>query len=232
MSPSSTDTLDRLQATGPPLRTDAWSLGDEALRLVLTEIDSGARTIVECGCGRSTVIAARRLRELGAGSVHALEHDPGWAERTRAALAAEGLDRAVIVDAPLEPHPLAGKAGGWYAVSALAALPSSIDLLLIDGPPAGEPELRRSRHPGLAEIGSRLSDGAAIVLDDAGRAGEREAMTLWEARYPIHFEMQAESQVATARWQVYVESFGAFGTPLAKTDSTSRSQDTDEQDQA
>jgi predicted O-methyltransferase YrrM len=202
------DILERLQAAGPPLQTDAWSLGDEPLRLVLAEIDAGARTIVECGCGRSTVIAARRLRELGAGSLHALEHDPSWAERTRAALTAEDLDGPVVIDAPLEPHPLAGAGGGWYAISALSALPSEIDLLLIDGPPAGDPELRRNRHPALAELGPKLSDGATIVLDDARRAGEREAVALWQTQYPVHFEMQGESGAATARWQVYVEPSG------------------------
>jgi predicted O-methyltransferase YrrM len=191
-----TDTLTRLQAAGPAVETNAWSLGDEPLRRVLLAIDEGARTIVECGSGRSTVLIARRLAELGEGSVHSLEHDAGWADRTRELLAAEAVARAEVITAPLE--------NGWYARSAVRLLPNSVDLLLIDGPPAGEPELRRSRHPTLDELGDRLRPGALIVLDDARRVGEAEAMELWHGRFSLEFERRPADDFATAQWPLYV----------------------------
>jgi predicted O-methyltransferase YrrM len=208
------DTLERLQAAGPPLQTDAWSLSDGAIRRVLAGIGAGARKVVECGSGRSTVIVARRLRELAEGNIHSLEHDPAWADATRAQLATEGLDRASVITAPLEPHPLTGGVG-WYAAQAVRALPTEIDLLLIDGPPAGEPELRRSRHPALRELGPHLRAGATIILDDAIRPGERDAVAMWEAEYPLRFKLDARSGTATAQWQVYVDPFGGVSASHA-----------------
>jgi predicted O-methyltransferase YrrM len=195
------DTLQRLQAAGPPLQNDAWSLADETLLAVLGAIDDGARTIVECGSGRSTVIIARRLRELGEGSVHSLEHDPTWADATREQLAAEGLGQARVISAPLEAHPLAGNAG-WYSTQALRELPGAVDLLLIDGPPAGEPELHRSRHPALAELGRLLEPGAIIVLDDAARPGETAAIELWEAEFGLRFDHDPHARLALALWHL------------------------------
>jgi len=200
-----TDTLARLQAAGPPIPTDAWSLGDEPLRAVLAAVDAGARTVAECGSGRSTVFLARRLRELGEGSVHSLEHDAGWAERTRGWLATEGLQRAKVITAPLVAHPLAGPGPGWYDRDALAELPAGIDLLLIDGPPANDPGLQASRHPALAELGPKLAPRATIILDDASRSGETEAIALWSREFGLDFVLAAESRFATGEWPLYVD---------------------------
>ena len=84
-------TLTRLLETGPPLGEDAWSLGRPALELVLAEVDAGRHVVVECGSGLSTILIARRLRELGAGNVHSLEHDEGFAEACRRQLERESL---------------------------------------------------------------------------------------------------------------------------------------------
>ena len=199
------DTLNRLLASGPALHADDWSLADEALAVVLARIGDSPVTVAECGSGRSTIVIARRLAELGAGRVDSLEHDPAWAQATRAALAAEGLDAVATVHlAPLEPHRLAGERGAWYSAAIAAKLPDSIELLLIDGPPAGEPELERSRHPALAELGPRLAAGAAIVVDDATRAGETAAIASWQRDFGLDFRRDEASATATAIWPVYV----------------------------
>ncbi len=196
-------TLTRLETSGPALATDDWSLGDAALELVLAELEAGRRTMVECGSGRSTVICARLLAELGDGTIHSLEHDPAWAAQSRELLAAERLaERATVIEAPLAPHPLAG-AGGWYEREALGALPNAIDLLLVDGPPAGDPGLERSRHPALAELGPRLAPGATILLDDARRAGEAAALERWASDFELEFELDRGSGTARAQWPLY-----------------------------
>ena len=88
-------TLTHLLETGPPLHEDAWSLGRPALESVLAEVDAGRHVVVECGSGLSTILIARRLRELGAGHVHSLEHDHGFAEACRRPLERASLgDRA------------------------------------------------------------------------------------------------------------------------------------------
>ncbi len=196
------ENLARLLAAGPPLKTTDWSLADPALEAVLAELERGPRRVVECGCGRSTVVIARALRELGSGELHSLEHDPAWAQLCRAQLAAEGLaGTATVIEAPLGRHPLAQPGCGWYAGWALAQLPESgVELLLVDGPPAGEPAFERSRYPALPALAGRLAFGAAIVLDDAARTGERWVLNRWGEELGIAFELDDAAGVATARF--------------------------------
>ena len=175
--------LDRLLAAGPALPADAWSLDEGGLAVVLAEVDGGRRTVVECGSGRSTVVIARFLRELGGGSVHSLEHDPAWAQLTRMRLAAEGLAAiATVIEAPLSAHPLAPPGCRWYAPWALRELPDGLDLLLVDGPPAGEEPIERSRYPALPALADRFAPDATVILDDVGRAGERWVLERWATR--------------------------------------------------
>ena len=183
---------------GAPLRADDWSLDDAALEAVLAEVERGPRVIAECGCGRSTVVIARALRELGRGEVHSLEHDPAWAQLCRVQLAAEGLSEvAKVIEAPLGPHALAQPGCGWYAGWAVAQLPASgIELLLVDGPPAGDAELERSRYPALPALAGRLADGAVVVLDDAGRAGERWVLERWESELSVQFDRREPEGMA------------------------------------
>jgi predicted O-methyltransferase YrrM len=157
----------------------AWALRPEALELLAELVREGRTTVVECGSGLSTVTIASELRELGEGHVHALEHSPEWAATTRAALAGEAVEEhATVIDAPLRD--------GWYDRAALERLPASgVDLLLVDGPPAGEPRIELSRYPALRELASRLRPGAAILLDDTDRAGERRVLEAWLVEFEL-----------------------------------------------
>jgi hypothetical protein len=190
--------LARLLAAGPPLKTTDWSLADGALEVVLAELEPGPRRVVECGCGRSTVVIARALRELGGGELHSLEHHPAWAQLCRAQLAAEGLSGiATVIEAPLSPHPQAQPGCAWYAGWALAQLPESgVELLLVDGPPAGEPAFERSRYPALPALAERLAAGAIVIIDDVGREGERWVVDRWERELGPHFERRDVEGVA------------------------------------
>lgn len=181
--------LDHVLAAAPALPHTDWSLGPAGLEAVLAELDRGLTEVVECGSGVSTVVIARALRALGHGKVTALEHDGAWAAATRRLLASEGLDAfATVVDAPLEPNPHAEAGCGWYRLEALGELPAQgIELLLVDGPPAGEPGLERSRYPALAELGGRLAPEAVVILDDTDRVGERWVLDRWEREQAIIF---------------------------------------------
>jgi predicted O-methyltransferase YrrM len=154
----------------------AWALGPEGLRLVEALVAEGRNQVVECGSGLSTVTIARALRARGRGHVHALEHSPDWAATTREALGNDAF--ATVVDASL--------VDGWYDRCALDRLPAGgVDLLLVDGPPAGRAGLEESRYPALPALAGRLGPGAAIVLDDADRAGERRVLERWRAEFPL-----------------------------------------------
>jgi predicted O-methyltransferase YrrM len=174
-----------------------WSLTPAALESVASWIGPERESIVECGSGLSTVVIARLLRERGSGSLYALEHDPAWARQTRDALEREALaDWARVIDAPLRADPLAQPGCPWYDRASLTRLPQRIDLLLVDGPPAGEPKLGRSRYPALPALAPRLAPGAVVILDDIQRPGERWVLGRWEAEHAIRFAVTPEAGVA------------------------------------
>lgn len=162
-----------------PVDLGGWAadpiLMDTVLRIILR---TGARTIVECGSGWSTVLMARCVQELDQGRVLALEHDRRFAERTRALLSRYGAaDRARVVYAPLEPREIEGEPRSWYGPAADDAIDGEIDLLLVDGPPGHL--YARSRFPAVPVFRSRLSAGYTVVLDDGLRPDERWTAHRW-----------------------------------------------------
>ena len=157
------------------------------------------RRIVECGSGFSTLVLARLLYTRG-GRLVSLEHDPTWATRVRSDLAAAGhADIAQVALAPLEPHPLARDDLQWYAQRALSPLPRRINLLLVDGPPAFEPELELSRYPALPVLAERLARDATVVLDDIDRRGELRILEAWERDCGFRFQVRPAERIAVGR---------------------------------
>jgi predicted O-methyltransferase YrrM len=134
------------------------------------------KLVLELGSGTSTVWIAYALEKVG-GRLVSLDHDPGYAEKTRAALAAHGLvEVAEVRDAPLRPVLLDGRSFPWYDMDALADL-REVDLLLIDGPP--EKTGPDARYPAMRVLEDRLADAATVVFDDAHRQDERVALRKW-----------------------------------------------------
>ncbi len=164
-----------------------------ALERLLALVPAGDPLVVECGSGESTIAIARLLRARGRGRLQALEHYPAWASEIRRRLEAEGLaDQAAVIDAPLLPNPAAEPGCEWYSPAALERVGEPINVLLVDGPPSGEPGRERSRYPALPALEARLAPRAAVVLDDAGRPGERWVLARWEADHGIRFERLSE----------------------------------------
>ena len=177
-----------------------WSSGalrPAALVLLLNDVlVLGRETIVECGGGVSTIYFARLLAQRGHGRVLTLEHDPLWVAFLTDALAREALaGHATVVHAPLDPET------GWYELDAVAAaLPAApVDLLLVDGPPADEPETPLAREPALPVLHDRLAADATVALDDLPRPGEREIVARWEARFGLRFERFEDQGIAVGR---------------------------------
>lgn len=178
-------TLRPLLDAGGYLPWSEWALRPAALVAVCNEIVlADRREVVELGSGVSTVVLGRLLGQRG-GRLSSVEHDPAWAGVVRGLLETDGLGDAVrLIEAPLEPHPLALDGAHWYSGSALAELPADIDLLLVDGPPGNDEGIERSRHPSLPVLGERLGAGAIVVLDDAERPGEQAILERWSTEYP------------------------------------------------
>ncbi len=150
--------------------------------VVLNEIAlAGRTTILELGSGISTIVIARLLAERG-GTLTSFEHDPRWADTVRSQLELEGLSAvATVEDAPLGPHAHSLDGAPWYPLEAVAALPGTIDLLLVDGPPGYGEGMAMSRYPALPALAGRLARAAIVILDDADRDSEQEIVARWSA---------------------------------------------------
>ena len=134
------------------------------------------RLVLELGSGTSTVWIAYALEQVG-GRLISLDHDPGYAAKTRAQLALHGLTGvAEVRDAPLRPVEVDGRAFPWYDTDALAGL-EPVELLLIDGPP--EKTGPDARYPAMRVLEDRLADAATVVFDDAHRHDEQVALRKW-----------------------------------------------------
>lgn len=185
--------LTRLAALpGPFVPWSAYSMRPTAIADILSDICLyDRRAIVECGSGNSTIYMARLIRQRGSEArVISIDHDPVWASSTRRALEFEGLaDVVTVVDAPL--------VDGWYDTSAIPATPS-IDLLVIDGPPAWQKGFSRARERALDHFAPSLAPGSTVVLDDANRPGEQAVLKAWTKRHGREFVTLAGGQAMSS----------------------------------
>ncbi len=165
----------------PPTR--GWAASpDLLLKMAQHIIDRGSRTVVELGSGTSSVVIAASLRRAGGGRLCSLEHEPEHAQRTRAELDAHGLAGiATVVDAPLTDLTVEGRPWRWYGVP-MELMPTDIDVLFVDGPPAATWDL--ARYPALPLFVDRLSPSAAVFVDDGVRRDEQRMVELWAREYP------------------------------------------------
>jgi hypothetical protein len=175
----------------------AWSMRPAAVASVVNEIVRGhRRAAVELGAGTSTLFLGHALRLTG-GRLTAVEHDGEHADHVRGLVAGEGLGDVVAVEVvPLARWTAtAGEAGEsfgegaawqaphtWYDADRLRTVcPPGIDVLVVDGPPAGMYPDTLVREPAVQVLGPLLAADYAIFLDDADRPAERETLRRWSA---------------------------------------------------
>lgn len=186
--------LSPLLHRGAYLPWTSGSMRPAGLVEVCNEVVHGDRTrILECGSGVSTVLLARLLRERGRGVVTSLEHDLHWANLISDQLQREHLEQhARVRHAPLQGDP------PWYQ---LDEIPSEIDLLIVDGPPAFDPGHSARRTPALARCDDRLVPEATVILDDIDRPGEQHTIATWETSTNWRFQLNHRAGVAIGRRQ-------------------------------
>lgn len=143
--------------------------------------------IVEFGSGISTMAFARYAqvcRERGCRKlpqVFSFDHDKRWLEQTERRLEGAALrDFASLKHAGLESCRLGRFSGMAYSPGAVtsALSGSRIDLCFIDGPTH-----ETGRAGSLSVVVGFLNPGATILLDDAMRAGEAAAISMWLSWY-------------------------------------------------
>lgn len=161
-----------------------WALSPDAVLTVVADVlRSKPRFVVECGSGTSSVWLGYAAEAAG-GDTHVvcLEHDPTFARDTRRRLVEHGLDAYVEVrDAELVGQELDGETWPWYDPAAWSSL-TGVGLLLVDGPPEGTHAI--ARYPALPFLYPRMSDSARVLVDDARRSDEQEAVRRWLALFP------------------------------------------------
>jgi predicted O-methyltransferase YrrM len=174
---------DALGGQVPLPATRGWAASPDMLReLVTIVLARRPKVVVEMGSGVSTLAVAACLRRLGGGHLWSLEHVPGFAAEIRERLASQGLDRwATVVDAPLVDVRLGDETWRWYDLAGLTAdLP--IEVVFVDGPPSTTGPL--ARYPAVPVLLPRLAPGAAILVDDVGRADDRAVVNRWRSEVP------------------------------------------------
>jgi predicted O-methyltransferase YrrM len=178
---------------GPVLKSlRHWAISPDAIAVILADLQERTRpSIVEFGCGQSTVIFASWVKQRG-GRLTTYEHDPQYADVIRRQLDACGLTAQVDLRVvPLiDPPAVAG-----LPASKSYDLPDDregYDVALIDGPPYWTGEA--GRYYPLKWSFDRLNPGGAAYLDDAARIPEQRIVTVLKAGTPgvAVEEMRAE----------------------------------------
>jgi predicted O-methyltransferase YrrM len=162
--------------------TRGWAASPDFLATVAAHaLSHQPDTILECSSGVSTIIAARCAQLNGHGHVYSLEHDPIYAQKTRAALRRHELQVwATVLDAPLQEYEIAGRQYRWYS---LDQLPDRIwDMIVIDGPPHHHGQL--ARYPAGPYLFAKLAPAGTVFLDDADRRQEQEIVRRWRQEFP------------------------------------------------
>jgi predicted O-methyltransferase YrrM len=145
--------------------------------------------IFEFGSGLSTLFLARLNQALGCTSspaIISIDHSQRYLGETRRAL---GEDHGVhLLHAPLAVTEIYGRVFTTYHPDYTRRIPADVkfDLVLIDGPPA----YRYGREAPLYHLAPWLAPDALVLLDDANREPEQEALRNWSTTWPMGFSME------------------------------------------
>ena len=167
-----------LDLSAPIPSTRSWAASPDVL-LTLLELSQTSKParILDLGSGMSTLVLAKSAPQA---TIISIDNSAEFAGKTKKLLETHGVTNVDLRVAPLTPH---SSGVDWYDTSQLRDI-SNIDLLFIDGPPGSKNP--KARHPVIAECLSKLSPRAIIVIDDAGRDGEKDLAHLLATALPGH----------------------------------------------
>jgi len=160
---------------------DGWKIGKPFGTYLAAIISTlGRRSVLEFGAGRSSLVIATALDQIGGGQLTSVEHQPEFCRDDWALVAA-----IKSVDAQLCPATLAlqvtrhGLMYRYRNVEQRVRSRAPYDLVVIDAPPG-----QYGRDSPLYDVYSLLADGALIILDDAARPSEQTAVRRWLRTFP------------------------------------------------
>jgi hypothetical protein len=162
------------------------------LREVARHASETAGPILECGSGLTTLIIGLLAGRRGIES-WTLEHFPDWHKRVSETLARQRISTVTNYLAPLRDY----GDFSWYDARP-ERLPERFSLIVCDGPPGSTKGGRYGVVPILKE---KLARGTIILLDDAHREAEAEALRRWsellELSISLHEETRGKYAVVT-----------------------------------
>lgn len=166
-----------------------WALGPAAIKFLISEVRKHSfRTVVELGPGASSVFLGRACPSL---EMYGLEHDEHFFEVVSDLIDSHDIKDYSLVYAPLEP-----KEDGtpWYSDAALDQVPSSIDVLIVDGPPNWR--ATGNRRPAYGAFRDRMTPGGLVVIDDTHRLDERQMAMEWARDPGVELVLDADDFIA------------------------------------
>ena len=153
-----------------------WPAKEELLAAIAAHAWETQGTILECGCGLSTVLLALIARHKGQ-RVVSIEHIEDYAIAIRSTLSRFGLANTEILVSPL----VAYGDYDWYELPEGTLREQEISLVVCDGPPEAT---RGCRHGVLPVTLPFLRHGAVILLDDV-QAGGASVLARWKKEYGL-----------------------------------------------
>ena len=162
-----------------------WTAYPDLAETIVREcMNNKPSLVVELGSGISTLITAYTLEQHGEieAQIISLDHSEKYAQKTQDLLKSNKLEnKAKVIYSPLSPTKIDNKTYSWYSLDGLTT-EDTIDLLIVDGPPIKTNQL--ARYPALPLLFSRLSKDCVIILDDAARRCEQQAVNQWLKEFP------------------------------------------------
>jgi hypothetical protein len=157
-----------------------WTASCDYLGAVWRHAARANGPILECGSGVTTLLLGVLASQHGV-PVCSLEHHEEWRERVGSALDTYGLGDVDLVHAPLRDF----GAYTWYDRESID-IPRGIQLVICDGPPG---KTVGGRYGLLPEIRANMAPNCVVLLDDAGRKGEREVLDRWAREADVSIRM-------------------------------------------
>ena len=143
--------------------------------------------VLECGSGLTTLMLGLLAGRRGV-KTWSLEHIGDWQTKVTNLLSRFQIPNVQVCSAPLHSY---GEFA-WYHPP-LAEMQRRFQLVICDGPPGAT---EGGRYGLLPVMGDRLPAGVVILLDDATRPGELEAMRRWRKEFGLIVSSPEESKFA------------------------------------
>ncbi len=143
------------------------------------------RRILELGSGSSTVYISSLLGRLAVSPIAhiAVDHDKRFLDLTQELCRLNRCAETVqFYHCPLGN--VEGHSNPWYLIPESVLDQGPFDLIIIDGPPAYEEHLARSREPALPKLIEFLAKDGILILDDTNRNGEQDVLASWRVAFP------------------------------------------------